>query len=74
MINKILRNITSAMLVAFTAAAATGADILSVRDTITDPHIVYPHSFEADTHLMMQNWYMQNYTELAKTITAMTRR
>lgn len=66
MINKILRNITSAMLVAFTAAAATGADILSVRDTITDPHIVYPHSFEADTHLMMQNWYMQNYTELAK--------
>lgn len=66
MINKILRNITSAMLVAFTAAAATGADILSVRDTITDPHIVYPHSFEADTHLMMQNWYMRNYTELAK--------
>ena len=66
MINKILRNITSTMLVAFTAAAATGADILSVRDTITDPHIVYPHSFEADTHLMMQNWYMQNYTELAK--------
>lgn len=66
MINKILRNITSGMLVAFTAAAATGADILSVRDTITDPHIVYPHSFEADTHLMMQNWYMQNYTELAK--------
>lgn len=66
MINKILRNITSAMLVAFTAAAATGADILSVRDTITDPHIVYPHSFEADTHLMMQNWYMRNYTELAR--------
>lgn len=64
--NKILRNITSAMLIAFSTAGATGADILSVRDTITDPHIVYPHSFEADTHLMMQNWYMRNYTELAR--------
>lgn len=66
MMNKILRNITSAMLIAFTTTGAAGADILSVRDTITDPHIVYPHSFEADTHLMMQNWYMQNYTELAR--------
>lgn len=66
MMNKILRNLTSAMLIAFTAAGATAADILSVRDTITDPHIVYPHSFEADTHLMMQNWYMRNYTELAR--------
>lgn len=45
---------------------AAAADILTVRDTITDPNIVYPESFEADTHRMMQNWYMQNYTVLAR--------
>lgn len=63
---KIFHNITAALLISLTAAGATASDILSVRDTITDPHIIYPESFEADTHLMMQNWYMQNYTELAR--------
>ncbi|MBD5248076.1 MAG: transglycosylase SLT domain-containing protein [Barnesiella sp.] len=63
---RVLRHITSGLLLTLAAAGASGADILSVRDTITDPHIVYPYSFEADTHLMMQNWYMQNYTELAR--------
>lgn len=64
--NNILRNITTTLLIAFTGTIASADNILSLRDTITDPHIVYPHSFEADTHLLMQNWYMQNYTELAR--------
>lgn len=64
--NNILRNITTSLLIAFTGTVASADNILSMRDTITDPHIVYPHSFEADTHLLMQNWYMQNYTELAR--------
>ena len=64
---KTLRNITAALLLALSATGATAADnILSIRDTITDPHIVYPNSYEADTHVMMKNWYMQNYTELAR--------
>ncbi|MDE6346133.1 MAG: transglycosylase SLT domain-containing protein [Muribaculaceae bacterium] len=63
---KIFHNITAALLISLTSAGATASDILSLRDTITDPHIIYPESFEADTHLMMQNWYMQNYTELAR--------
>lgn len=61
----ILKKISTAVLLA-AAVSASGADILSVRDTITDPNIVYPESFEADTHRMMQNWYMQNYTMLAR--------
>lgn len=65
--NHILRNITTALLLAAALPDVAADDnILSVRDTITDPHIVYPHSFEADTHRMMQNWYMQNYTMLAR--------
>lgn len=63
--NNILKNISTAFLFA-AAVSASGTDILSVRDTITDPDIVYPESFEADTHRMMQNWYMQNYTILAR--------
>ena len=61
----ILKKISTAFLLA-AAVSASAADILSVRDTITDPNIVYPESFEADTHRMMQNWYMQNYTMLAR--------
>jgi membrane-bound lytic murein transglycosylase D len=47
---------------------ANAASVLSVRDTITDPNVVYPESFEADTHKMMQNWYLQNYTELDRDV------
>lgn len=38
--------------------------ILSLKHSITDNAIVYPESFETDTHKMMQNWYLQNYTVL----------
>lgn len=61
---KIYKYLTSASLLVASAMTAQAASILSVRDTITDPNIVYPESFEADTHLMMKNWYLQNYTTL----------
>lgn len=66
--NKRLLNISSALLLSLTAAAANApaTNVLSMRDTITDPNIVYPNSFEADTHKMKQNWYLQNYTEMAQ--------
>ena len=40
-------------------------NILSLKHSITDNDIVYPSSFETDTKKMMENWYMQNYIELA---------
>ncbi|MBR6640147.1 MAG: LysM peptidoglycan-binding domain-containing protein [Muribaculaceae bacterium] len=40
-------------------------NILSLKYSITDNDIVYPSSFETDTKKMMENWYMQNYIELA---------
>lgn len=48
--------------VALFASAAPG--ILSLKESIIDSAIVYPESFETDTHAMMQNWYLQNYTVL----------
>lgn len=64
--NRRFLNITTALLFTLTAAGNTPSNILSMRDTITDPNIVYPHSFEADTHKMKQNWYLQVYTEMAR--------
>ncbi|MCM1448741.1 MAG: transglycosylase SLT domain-containing protein [Clostridiales bacterium] len=43
---------------------ACGQSILSLSQSLTDETVVLPESFETDTHQMMQNWYLQNYTEL----------
>lgn len=66
--NKRFLNISSALILSLTAATAAvpAMNVLSMKDTITDPSIVYPFSFEADTHKMQQNWYLQNYTEMAQ--------
>lgn len=50
------------MAISITATPASG--ILTLKESITDNAIVYPESFETDTHKMMQNWYIQNYTSL----------
>ncbi len=47
---------------AFTVSAAPS--ILSLKHSISDNSITYPESFETDTHKMLQNWYLQNYTVL----------
>lgn len=45
-------------------AAAAAPSILTLKQSITDNSIIYPESFETDTHKMMQNWYLQNYMVL----------
>lgn len=44
--------------------ASAGPSILSLKESITDNAIVYPESFETDTHKMLQNWYLQKYAVL----------
>lgn len=58
-----LRHIT-VLLLSGMSLAAGAQTVLEVRDTITDPDFVFPESYEADTHRMLCNWYMQNYTTL----------
>lgn len=62
----IKKAIFSLLFSAMTIAGAAAPSILSLKNTITDDAIVYPESFETDTHKMMQNWYLQNYTDLDK--------
>lgn len=38
--------------------------ILSLRDSIDDPHIIYPESFETDVQKMRENWYLSTYAVL----------
>ncbi|MCM1021233.1 MAG: transglycosylase SLT domain-containing protein [Muribaculum sp.] len=48
----------------FATSALAAPNILSIKNTITDSAIVYPESFETDTHQMLKNWYLKNYTVL----------
>ena len=53
-----------AMIAVTASAAPRNKNILSLKESITDNDIVYPESLETNTRLMMQNWYLQNYTVL----------
>jgi membrane-bound lytic murein transglycosylase D len=59
---KVITSFIIACSAAFSAYAAPS--ILSLKNSISDNSIIYPESFETDTHKMLQNWYLQNYTVL----------
>lgn len=52
--------------------ASAGPSILSIKQSITDDAIVYPESFETDTHKMMQNWYLKNYAVLDEGVNSLS--
>lgn len=37
-------------------------NVLDLKHSITDPAIVYPESFETDTHKLLESWFIKNYT------------
>ncbi len=48
-------------------AAKSPANVRAIAtDTLSTTSIIYPESFETDTHRMMQNWYLTNYASLDK--------
>jgi len=53
-----------AALVVMTTWAGPRNNILTLKQSITDNDIVFPESFETNTHELMENWYLQNYTIL----------
>ena len=63
---RLLTLLLAAALLHMTLAAAPRDknNILSVKQSITDDNIVFPESFDTDTHEMMKNWYLQNYAVL----------
>lgn len=65
MVKKIFITLVTAGL---SLSALQAQSILSLKESITDNAIVLPESFETDTHKMMQNWYLQNYTVLDRNV------
>jgi len=56
--------VTTGLAMTLQAVPRSRNNILSVKESITDDNIVFPESFDTDTHQMMKNWYLQNYTVL----------
>lgn len=53
------------LLTAVAAAPAARADsVLDVSDASRKPALIMPFSFETDTHKMLEDWYLKNYTVL----------
>ena len=44
------------------AFAQKPQSVLDIKQSISDNNIIYPESFETDTHRMLEGWYMKNYT------------
>lgn len=44
------------------AFAQRPQSVLDIKQSISDNNIIYPESFETDTHRMLEGWYMKNYT------------
>lgn len=60
-----MKKLLQGLILGCTALTASAApNILTLKESITDHSIIYPESFETDTHKMLQNWYLQNYTVL----------
>lgn len=53
------------LLTAVAGAPAARADsVLDVSDASRKPALIMPFSFETDTHKMLEDWYLKNYTVL----------
>lgn len=48
--------------------ASAAPSILTLSTYENDSTIIYPESFETDTHKMMQNWYLRTYTALDRDV------
>lgn len=44
------------------AARERKANVLDIKESISDSEIVYPESFETNTRKLLESWYMKNYT------------
>ncbi|MDE6402828.1 MAG: transglycosylase SLT domain-containing protein, partial [Muribaculaceae bacterium] len=58
------KTLISLLACASVTIAVKAQNVLSLDRSLTDRTVILPESFEADTHAMLQNWYLKNYTVL----------
>ncbi len=62
------RNLISLITATILPLCAAAQGVLSLSQSLTDQAVILPESFEADTHKMLQNWYLQNYALLDSSV------
>ena len=55
-------SLASLALLAQAAPRSSKANVLDIKESITDSEIVFPESFETDTQKLLESWYLKNYT------------
>ncbi|MDE5594283.1 MAG: transglycosylase SLT domain-containing protein [Muribaculaceae bacterium] len=60
------KTISAALLIAGITFPAWSDTTVREVNTSAETSQFYPESFETDTHKMLENWYLRNYTELDK--------
>lgn len=61
-----MKKLVLSLFISLGALSASALPINDLRNTIKDDNIVPPNSFETNVEEMQNNWYIQNYTELAE--------
>ena len=59
---RFLLGITGVLTVVGMFGQNKSANVLDLKHSITDSSIVYPESFETDTHKLLESWFIKNYT------------
>ena len=62
MMKKYLLAISAFLAFSSMLAQNNKVNVLDLKHSITDPAIVYPESFEADTQKLLESWFIKNYT------------
>ncbi len=62
MVKRILLSALACVAMLAPAKPAKSPNVLDIKNSITDNSIVFPESFEVDTHKLLEGWYMKNYT------------
>ena len=59
----LLKSLAAAAIMLYASPAwSQTANVLDIKNSITDSNIVYPETFESDTQKLLEGWYMKNYT------------
>ena len=62
MMKKLIIAIVAIFSISGINAQNQNGSVLDLKHSITDPAIVYPESFEADTQKLLESWFVKNYT------------
>lgn len=52
---------TTIFVSAISVCSQTNPTVLDLKSSLTDSNVVYPETYEANSHKLLEGWYMKNY-------------